>query len=158
MKFITTLIASAAAFAAVTAPAVAQAETTAPAANQTSASASVDLTLGYTNIAAPQGAILVALFDSQAAYDGGAPVRSVMIPASGTSAETVIAGLPAGRYAIKSFHDIDGDGKMATNPFGMPTEPFAFSNSARGNMGPAGWDAASFEVSAAAPAHTISFR
>ena len=48
---------------------------------------------------------------------------------------------------MKAFHDVDDDGAMATNPFGMPIEPYAFSNNAVGNMGPAGWDRAHFSVS-----------
>ncbi len=42
---------------------------------------------------------------------------------------------------------MNGNGKMDTNPFGMPVEPYAFSNNAVGNMGPAKWDRARFEVS-----------
>jgi uncharacterized protein (DUF2141 family) len=42
---------------------------------------------------------------------------------------------------------VDGDGRMGTNPFGMPTEPYAASNNARGEMGPPAWSDAAFEVS-----------
>ncbi len=42
---------------------------------------------------------------------------------------------------------MNGDGEMNTNPFGMPTEPFGFSNNAVGNMGPASWARAHFAVS-----------
>ncbi|MNR30585.1 hypothetical protein D3C85_1480510 [compost metagenome] len=65
--------------------------------------------------------------------------------------------LPAGAYGMKAFHDVNGNGKMDTNPFGMPSEPFAFSNNAVGNMGPAKWDRARFEVSGAT-AQTIRIR
>jgi len=68
---------------------------------------------------------------------------------------TPFEDLPAGDYAMKAFHDVDGDGRMATNPFGMPTEPFAFSNNAVGNMGPAGWDRAHFSA-AGSVAQTIN--
>jgi uncharacterized protein (DUF2141 family) len=66
-------------------------------------------------------------------------------------------GLAPGRYAIKSFHDIDGDNRMSTNPMGMPIEPFAFSNNARGNMGPPNWADSAFDI-AATTTHSISFR
>ena len=69
---------------------------------------------------------------------------------------TTFTGLVPGRYAIKAFHDVNGDGKMGSNPFGMPTEPFAFSNNAHGVMGPAKWDAAAFEVKAGDNSHTIA--
>ncbi|WP_371514874.1 DUF2141 domain-containing protein [Brevundimonas denitrificans] len=48
---------------------------------------------------------------------------------------------------MRAFHDVNGDGEMNTNPFGMPTEPFGFSNNAVGNMGPASWARAHFAVS-----------
>lgn len=56
------------------------------------------------------------------------------------------------------FHDIDGDGKMGMNPFGMPIEPFAFSNNAPAQFGPAKWDAAKFEVSATGATQTIKLQ
>ena len=86
---------------------------------------------------------MISLYDAEAAYSGGAPVASKALPASGPVV-AVFENLPAGDYAVKAFHDVNGDGEMNANPFGMPTEPFAFSNNAVGNMGPASWDRARF--------------
>jgi uncharacterized protein (DUF2141 family) len=117
------------------------------------------LTLSFTGIAETEGAVMGVLFDSEDAYNGkGAPVRQIMITADKADVATQLAGLKPGRYAIKSFHDIDGDHKMGTNPFGMPTEPFAFSNNAVGNMGPAKWTDAAFEVKAGDNAHSIEIK
>ena len=102
------------------------------------------------------GSVMVALFGSEAAYNGGAPVAQAAVSASGA----VVArfeNLPAGDYAMRAFHDVNGNGQMDTNPFGMPTEPYAFSNNARGNMGPASWERARFAVSGET-AQTISIR
>lgn len=100
------------------------------------------------DVGQPTGRIMVALFDSEAAYDGsGGPVRVAQVEVSGSTATAAFEDLPAGDYAMKAFHDVDGDGEMDANPFGMPTEPFAFSNNAVGNMGPAGWDRARFTAS-----------
>lgn len=121
--------------------------------------AKATLTVAFTGLASPTGTVLLAVFDSEAAFDkGGKPVREAMIQANGATIETVFAGLPAGRYAIKSFHDLDGDEKMAANPFGMPTEPFAFSNNAVANMGPAKWADAAFTVTQGANRHSIVIR
>ena len=115
------------------------------------------LTVAFRDIKTPKGAILAAVFDREAAYNGqGAPVRTIALPVTGGRAETVLKGLPPGRYAISAFHDVDGDGKMKTNPFGIPLEPFAFSNGAEANMGRPSWDAAAFEVTAGAGAQTLS--
>ena len=100
------------------------------------------------DVGAEDGAVMAALFDSQAAYDGGgAPVGAAMIDGAGGERVARFEGLPSGDYALRAFHDVNGDGQMNTNPFGMPTEPFAFSNNAVGNMGPASWERARFAVS-----------
>ena len=125
---------AAAALLLVASPAVAQEATT-------------DITFTF-EVGQPTGNVMVALFNSQAAYDdGGEPVRGARVAVTGATVQVHFEGLPPGDYAAKAFHDVDGDGRMATNPFGMPIEPFAFSNNAVGNMGPAGWDRAHFSVS-----------
>jgi uncharacterized protein (DUF2141 family) len=114
------------------------------------------LSVSFTGIEEKEGAVMAVLFNSEDAYNGkGAPVRQMMIKADTAEVSTLLEGLAPGRYAIKSFHDIDGDTKMGTNPFGMPTEPFAFSNNAVGNMGPAKWADAAFEVKAGSNSHSI---
>lgn len=97
---------------------------------------------------AATGTIRVALFDSEAAYGGGAPVASAIVDVAAGEREAAFEDLPAGRYAFKAFHDVNGNGRMDVNPFGMPVEPFAFSNNAVGNMGPAGWERASLDLTA----------
>ena len=82
-------------------------------------------------------------------------MRAFAVAADGATIEERLPGLKPGRYAIRVFHDLDGDGKMGLNPFGVPTEPFAFSNDAKGMMGPASWDAAAFEVKAGDNVQTI---
>lgn len=121
--------------------------------------AAATLTIKFDGIKAPTGAIMVAVFDSEAAHDkGGKPVQVGMAPVAGATAELVLPGLAAGRYAIKVFHDVNGNGKMDSNPFGMPLEPFGFSNNALPQGGPATWAQASFDVAAGAASTTISFR
>lgn len=123
------------------------------------AAAPVALTIRFTGIAAPTGTIMLSLYASEADFDrGGQPVRAAMVPVKGDVAEAVFEGLAPGAYAVKAFHDVDGNGKMGTNPFGMPIEPFAFSNDAIGDAGPAKWAAARFDIAGAAASHTISIR
>jgi uncharacterized protein (DUF2141 family) len=115
--------------------------------------AAAKLTVTVTNIAEHKGALMIAVYD-KAGYDSDKQVAAGMVPVTADTATTSFE-LPAGQYGIKMFHDVDGDGKMGTNPFGMPTEPFAFSNSAPAQFGPAKWDAAAFTVEAPATTHTI---
>ena len=127
----------------------------APAPAQAPAAAPARLVLTF-EIGAGTGAVMVALYDSEAAYAGGAPVRRARIDVAG-GARTAVFELPAGTYAAKAYHDVDGNGRLDTNPFGLPVEPYAFSNNARGNMGPAPWDRARFTVSGET-AQTITLR
>jgi uncharacterized protein (DUF2141 family) len=121
--------------------------------------AQAQVTIVFSGIATTAGAVLFSVYDSEAAFDGdGKPVRSAMVRVTEASVESALEGLPAGRYAIKAFHDIDGDMKMGVNPFGMPTEPFAFSNNAVGNRGPARWADAAFTVGAGTNRHSITIR
>ena len=85
----------------------------------------------------PQGAVMVQLFNSEAGYR-----RRPSVGADGSrSAATPPRSLRRPRRPANTpsalFHDVNGDGEMNTNPFGIPTEPFAFSNNARGSFGPA---------------------
>lgn len=106
------------------------------------------LTITFEGITQVSGEIRGQLFASEAAYGGkgGAPAAMFALPVAGGSVSTTVTGLAPGRYAIRAFHDVDGDGRMGANPFGIPTEPFAFSNNARGAFGPATWADAAFEV------------
>lgn len=130
----------------------AEAAATTPASNAT-------LTVTFEQIEAPSGQILLSLYDSETAHDaGGKPVRAAMAKVEGKTVSVIFEGLAPGRYAIKAFHDVDGDGKMKTNPFGMPLEPFAFSNNAKPQGGPALWQAASFDVPAGASETRIAIQ
>jgi uncharacterized protein (DUF2141 family) len=123
----------------------------------TRAAETASLTVTFSGIKATTGAIMFTVVNSEAAYgDKAPPTAQAMLPVSTSSTSKVLSGLAPGRYAIKAFHDVNGDGKMGANPFGIPTEPFAFSNNAVGNMGPAKWADASFEVKAGDNTHIIT--
>ena len=106
---------------------------------------------------ASEGVVMVAVFDSEAAWNGGGAPAAVARVEAGAGPVEAAFELPAGDYAVRAFHDVDGDGELNTNPFGIPIEPFAFSNDARGRMGPPGWSAARFTVSGPT-AQTIDLR
>lgn len=125
-----------------------------PALAQSAPGASVSLTF---ETGAERGAVMVALYDSEAGYAGERPVGRQRLDVAAGQRTAVFENLPAGDYAAKAFHDVNGDGEMNFNPFGIPVEPYAFSNNAVGNMGPASWERARFPVSGAT-AQTISIR
>jgi uncharacterized protein (DUF2141 family) len=49
-------------------------------------------------------------------------------PMVGQSNSFEINSIPNGDYAIALYQDQNGNGKLDTNFFGIPTEPYAFSN------------------------------
>jgi uncharacterized protein (DUF2141 family) len=128
---------------------------TAPAALAQEA-ASGSLTVTFQGIKTPAGAVMVNLSASPEGYAGKAlPVDQAGIAVGARTASITFHGLKPGSYAIRAFHDLNGDGELNTNPFGIPTEPYAFSNNARGAMGPARWDAAAFQIKAGQNRQTI---
>jgi uncharacterized protein (DUF2141 family) len=55
--------------------------------------------------------------------------------------------IPKGVYAVRIFQDVDGDGELTSNFFGIPKEPFGFSKNPAIKFGPPSFEQASFEVS-----------
>ena len=104
------------------------------------------------------GAVMVALFDSEAGYQKNLPVKAARVPIGSGAVKATFAGLKPGRYAAKAFHDVDDDGGMNVNAFDMPTEQYGFSNKAQPRFGPAPWSAAAFEVGAGSTAQTIALK
>lgn len=72
--------------------------------------------------------------------------------------EDVVLSLPPGVYGVMAYHDRDDDRKLDTLPIGLPTEPYGFSNDARGPFGPPGWRAASFRLDEPGGRQTLRLR
>ncbi len=113
------------------------------------------LTVTLENIGKQTGEIRLGVYDA-AGYDGGKAVAGAEVAVTAGTVSVTVEGLAPGEYGIKLYHDVNGDGEMNSNPFGMPTEPFAFSNNAKGRFGPASWDDARFEVTADGAVQIIS--
>ena len=74
------------------------------------------------------------------------PFRNAVLSVDGAVASTTFHDLPCGIYAISSYHDVNGNGKLDSNLFGIPNEPYGFSNNAKAVFGPPDFDAASFRL------------
>ncbi len=57
-----------------------------------------------------------------------------------------------------AFHDVDSDGRLDTLPIGLPTEPYGFSNNARGTFGPPAWRQATFGLTTGGARQVIRLR
>lgn len=113
------------------------------------------LSLTVENIANETGTLKIGVYD-EAGYKGGPALNGANVKVDAAAETVTIEGLVPGEYGIKVFHDVDDDGEMDTNPFGLPTEPYAFSNNAKGRFGPAKWDAAKFTVTEDGATQTIA--
>ncbi len=107
-----------------------------------------------------KGQIKVGIEKSAAEFDQGplheARYRGETVLSKEGRIEVLFRDLPLGSYAVKSFHDEDGNGQLNTNFMGIPTEDYGFSNDARGTMGPAKFQDARFDFDV--PEKTITIR
>lgn len=119
--------------------------------------ASAELILSFPKVV-DRGVVVYAVFASEPEWRSKvSPVSGSSSPIFGGSAEIVL-DLPPGRYAVMAYHDRDADGRLDTLPIGLPTEPYGFSNNARGAFGPPPFSAAAFEVVAQGARQTIRLR
>lgn len=113
------------------------------------ASQAADLIVWVGNIQQDAGQVMVGIFDTAEAFpktvSKGAFVPAKERDASGR-VRVVVSGLLPGQYAASVFHDIDGNGKLNSNLMGLPTEPYGFSNDARGTFGPPSFKEAAFSM------------
>jgi uncharacterized protein (DUF2141 family) len=54
--------------------------------------------------------------------------------------------VPFGTYAVTLFHDVNNNNKLDTNWIGIPKEPVAVSNNAKGKLGPPKFKDAKFDL------------
>ena len=109
-----------------------------------------ELRLTVENIRSSSGTILIGLYDSAQSFDNaiemsdkagflndpqrvaGAALRAN----ADRKAGTVFLNVRPGRYAIIVFQDENTNGRLDKTPWGVPTEPYGFSNNAQGFLGP----------------------
>jgi len=115
------------------------------------------LTLEISGMSPMEGFVMIGLYDSEAAWDDGRAVAGSRAEVGGETITAVFTDLPAGSYGVKMYHDTNSNGEMDTNLMGIPSEPFAFSNNARGSFGPPPWSSAVFEVEPDSAVHAIRF-
>jgi uncharacterized protein (DUF2141 family) len=95
-----------------------------------------------------EGAMRFALFATPEGFpsDAATAERVETLPVRGTSLTWSVDEVPTGLWAVAVLHDEDGDGEMATDWLGRPSEGWGVSNDARGSMGPPSFEDASFEI------------
>lgn len=105
------------------------------------------LTVNVTGMESDKGMVRIALFDSEEGYTKGkAPFRGCSVEIRNKRAQCVFRDLPYSIYAFRLYHDANGNNKLDRDSVGMPMEAYAFSNNAKGMMGPAKWKDAKFTI------------
>ena len=94
------------------------------------------LKVAIDHVNSDNGTLLAQVFAGQDNYNNGVPKDNVMVPAKTGKALLTFDNLEPGEYAVRLVHDENNNQKMDSNAFGLPTEGYAFSNEAVGNMGP----------------------
>lgn len=103
------------------------------------------LIITFDGLNSDKGTVKVALTNSKENYkDHKNPFIGLTVPISNRKAIAEFDDLPFGEYAVKAFHDEDGNDMLNTNFLGIPTEDYGFSNDARGMFGPPSWNNAKF--------------
>lgn len=105
------------------------------------------LVVELKGLKSPRGSVALALFDDAESFDSRRDaVRSEFVPLRKKRLRWVVDGLAPGHYALVAYHDRNDNGELDRRAFGIPAEPYAFSNDARGRFGPPGFEAARFEI------------
>jgi uncharacterized protein (DUF2141 family) len=80
------------------------------------------------NVRPQQGVLMVAAYDRAEGF-GSTAAASLRVPAGSAVTTVKLCGLSGSEVALTLFQDLDGDGRMGRNAFGMPTEPWGASGS-----------------------------
>jgi uncharacterized protein (DUF2141 family) len=91
------------------------------------------------------------IFVAVSTYNSGFPnkldiVRQfVLNPVENKDLSVTVKDLPYGKYAVSVFQDINGNEKLDKGLFGIPAEPFAFSNNFHPRLRAPKWEDCEFE-------------
>jgi uncharacterized protein (DUF2141 family) len=107
------------------------------------------LRLHFTGMSHDNGVVRVALFTEANEFPSTEPQFAGEALVQQGRAIVEFAAIPFGTYAAAAFHDEQSLGALERNFFGIPTNPYGFSNNARQLFGPPSFDEAAFPVNEA---------
>ena len=97
---------------------------------------SAELIVSIDHVKSNQGSVFAQLFMGEENLNNNKSQAYAMLEAKTGSGELIFKDLKSGEYVVRMYHDENNNNKMDVNAFGMPSEGYAFSNEAVGNMGP----------------------
>jgi uncharacterized protein (DUF2141 family) len=99
------------------------------------------LDIGVEKVRSAKGSIRAGVFDAD-----GKQVAFAAAPARIGDLALQVRDLAPGAYAVKLFHDENGDERLTFDAFGRPTEGVGFSNRAQANLREPSFDAMRVDV------------
>ncbi|MDR0605111.1 MAG: DUF2141 domain-containing protein [Bacteroidales bacterium] len=83
-----------------------------------------------------QGQLRIGIFTEKEEFAGENPVIGKVINISNKIETCVFDDLKEGKYAISVYQDLNKNGKLDKNFFGIPTEKYGFSNNPKSRKVP----------------------
>ena len=106
-----------------------------------------EVTFCVMGLTLKKSSVCVAVFESEAGFPKSELSSKTTVVSATEGQVRISLELPQNQpVAIAVFQDIDGNGKLSKNQIGIPTEPYGFSNNARGLLGPPSFDQAMFTI------------
>lgn len=129
------------------------------AAAATMPSHAADLLVRVSGLAEPLGQVGCTLFAGPTGFPmDSSSARVIWLPADAKGVNCRFNDLPEGRYAVSIGHDVDGNKKVDTNLFGIPTEAWGVSNNIRPSARAPRFDEAAFSIPGDAKALSLDIK
>jgi uncharacterized protein (DUF2141 family) len=112
-------------------------------------------TLEFTGLKGGEGTLMIAVYGSAETFFTK-PVWMNAIKVSKETMSVPMCNLDATEIAITAFQDMNGNGKMDSNPMGIPTEPYGASGKPAIFSAPT-WNDTKVQVAGATQAIVVKF-
>jgi len=107
-----------------------------------------DVEIRITGLKSQPSQVHVAVFAEATGFPKSEhSAKTTVVPATGNDVRVSVSLTDNHPAAIAVFQDLDGNGTLTKNGFGIPVEPYGFSNKARSLMGPPTFSQAKIQVS-----------
>jgi len=84
------------------------------------------ITLDVSTTGAAKGDFHIAVYATAEDYAARKTVAAAIRPATGKNASVEVQLPNAGTYVVAGYHDVNGNGELDMNVFGIPKEPYGF--------------------------------
>jgi uncharacterized protein (DUF2141 family) len=112
----------------------------------TATAMAADVTVTVKDVRNATGLVRIGVYNSAESFLKPPLAKaSQQAKASPGDVKFVLHDLPAGRYAVASFHDETETGKIEFGPLGIPVQGYGFSNDPQGTEGPPAFARAAFD-------------